>query len=131
MYEKVSQSLNIINDKKFINDIEKTSRLLIKEHLNKTFAGTNNQRFIVQIIDLFKNSSKKIIGDEGKEYEMLGEILGGTDFKLMIKKVKDILLFTKFNDQPLFFKIEKEFNKRIVEKIRIKNNIEKKLLYYL
>ena len=130
MYEKVSQSLNIINDKNFINDIEKTSRPLIKEHLNKTFAGTNNKQFIDQIIDLFKNSSKKIIGEERKEYEMLGEILGGTDFRLMIKKIKDILLFTKFNDQQLFFKIEKDFSKRIVEKIRIKNNIEKKLLNY-
>ena len=50
MYKKVSQSLNIINDKKFINDIEKTSRPLIKEHLNKTFAGTNNQQFVDKFI---------------------------------------------------------------------------------
>ena len=125
MYEKVSHSLNIINDKKFINDIEKTSRPLIKEHLNKTFAGTNNQQFIDQIIDLFKNSAEKIIGKEGQELEILGEILEGSDFKLMIKKIKDILLFTKFNDQQLFFQIEKDFNKRIVEKITIKHNIEK------
>ena len=125
MYEKVSQSLNIINDKKFINDIEKTSRPLIKEHLNKTFAGTNNQQFIDKVIDLFKNSAKRIIGEGGQEFE-LGEVVGGEDFKFMIKKIKDILLFTKFNDQQLFFKIEKDFNKRIVEKIRIKNNIEKK-----
>ena len=38
IYEKVSLSLNIpTNDKKFINDIEKISRPLIKEHLNKIF----------------------------------------------------------------------------------------------
>jgi len=55
MYQKVSQSLNIINDKKFINDIEKTSRPLIKEHLNKTFAVTNNQQFIDKFVNLFNN----------------------------------------------------------------------------
>ena len=132
MYQKVSQSLNIINDKKFINDIEKTSRPLIKEHLNKTFAGTNNQQFIDKVINLFKKSVKKIFGDRGGEEngsgeeEKIGEVAEGADFKLMIKKIKDILLFTKFNDQQLFFRIEKDYNKRIVEKIKIKNNYEKK-----
>ena len=132
MYQKVSQSLNIINDKKIINDIEKTSRPLIKEHLNKTFAGTNNQQFIDKVINLFKTSMKKIYGEEGGEgirgYEMdrIGEMAEGSDFKLMIRKIKDILLFTKFNDQQLFFRIEKDYNKRIVERIKIKNNFDKK-----
>ena len=132
MYQKVSQSLNIINDKKFINDIEKTSRPLIKEHLNKTFAGTNNQQFIDKVVNLFKTSVKKIYGEEGGEgsggYEIdrIGEVAEGSDFKLMIKKIKDILLFTKFNDQQLFFRIEKDYNKRIVERIKIKNNFDKK-----
>ena len=132
MYQKVSQSLNIINDKKFINDIEKTSRPLIKEHLNRTFAGTNNQQFIDKVVNLFKNSVKKIYGEEGGEgsdrYEIdrLGEVAEGSDFKLLIKKIKDILLFTKFNDQQLFFRIEKDYNKRIVERIKIKNNLDKK-----
>ena len=126
IYQKISQSLNIINDKNFINDIEKTSRPLIKEHLNKTFAGTNNQQFIDKVINLFNNSAKKIMGDERENSEKIQEIVGGTDFKLMIKKIKDIILFTKFNDQQLYFKIEKDFNKRLVEKIKIKNNYEKK-----
>ena len=92
MYQKVSQLLNIINDKKFINDIEKTSRPLIKEHLNKTFAGTNSQQFIDKVINLFKKSVKKIFGDWGgeengsEEEEKIGEVAEGADFKLMIKK---------------------------------------------
>ena len=132
MYQKVSQSLNIINDKKIINDIEKTSRPLIKEHLNKTFAGTNKQQFIDKVINLFKTSVKKMYGEEGGEgsggYEMdrIGEMAEGSDFKLMIRKIKDILLFTKFNDQQLFFRIEKDYNKRMVERIKIKNNFDKK-----
>ena len=126
MYKKVSISLNIINDKKIINDIEKTSRPLIKEHLNKTFAGTNNQQFLDRFIDLFKISVKKIIGDDRETQDILEEIVEGSDFKLMIKKIKDILLYTKFNDQQLFFQIEKNFHKRIVEKITIKGNSEKK-----
>ena len=126
MYKKVSQSLNIINDKKFINDIEKTSRPLIKEHLNKTFAGTNNQQFVDKFINLFNNSTKKIFSESEETMQRIGEVVGGPDFKLMIKKIKDILLFTKFNDQQLFFKIEKDFSKRIVERIKIKTNIEKK-----
>ena len=126
MYKKVSQSLNIINDKKFINDIEKTSRPLIKEHLNKTFAGTNNQQFVDKFINLFNNSTNKIFSDNEEARERIGEVLGGPDFKLMIKKIKDILLFTKFNDQQLFFKIEKDFSKRIVERIKLKTSIEKK-----
>ena len=126
MYKKVSQSLNIINDKKFINDIEKTSRPLIKEHLNKTFAGTNNQQFVDKFINLFNNSTNKIFSDNEEARERIGEVLGGPDFKLMIKKIKDIVLFTKFNDQQLYFKIEKDFSKRIVERIKLKTNIEKK-----
>ena len=121
MYQKVSQSLNIINDKKFINDIEKTSRPLIKEHLNKTFAGTNNQQFIDKVIILFKNSVKKIYGgkgegSQGKELEKIGDVAEGTDFKILIKKIKDILLFTKFNDQQLFFRIEKDYKKELLKK---------------
>ena len=129
MYKKVSLSLNIINDKKFINDIEKTSRPLIKEHLNKTFAGTNNQQFIDKFINFFKISAKKIIGEDNEAQKLIGDMVGGVDFKIMIKKIKDILLFTKFNDQQLFFNIEKDFNKRMVEKIKIKNNTEKIKIY--
>ena len=126
IYQKVSQSLNIINDKKIINDIEKTSRPLIKEHLNKTFAVTNNQQFIDKFVNLFNNSIKKIFIEKDSILEKLENVVETSDFKVMIKKIKDILLFTKFNDQQLFFNIEKDFNKRIVEKIKIKNNIEKK-----
>ena len=126
IYQKVSQSLNIINDKKIINDIEKTSRPLIKEHLNKTFAVTNNQQFIDKFVNLFNNSIKKIFIEKDAILEKLENVVETSDFKVMIKKIKDILLFTKFNDQQLFFNIEKDFNKRIVEKIKIKNNIEKK-----
>ena len=126
MYKNISVSLNIINDKKFINDIEKTSRPLIKEHLNKTFAGTNNQQFFDKFTNLFKISVKKILGEDGEGLDLIRDMMGGPDFKSMIKKIKDILLFTKFNDQQLYFKIEKDYNKRIVEKIKINNNSEKK-----
>ena len=126
MYQKVSQSLNIINDKKFINDIEKTSRPLIKEHLNKTFAVTNNQQFFDKFIKLFSGAIKNIFSQDKENQEKIEEIVEGQDFKLMIKKIKDIMLFTKFNDQQLFFKIEKDFNKRIIERIKIKNFSEKK-----
>ena len=125
MYQKVSQSLNIINDNKIINDIEKTSRPLIKEHLNKTFAGTNNQQFIDKVINLFKISAKKIFEEGGEGVEKISKMVSGIDFKIMIKKIKDILLFTKFNDPQLLFRIEKDFSKRLVEKIKIENNYEK------
>ena len=121
IYKKVSASLGIPNDQKLICDIEKTSRPLIKEHLNKIFISTEEKPFINQFINLYKNSLNQKFGELKIE-----QIINTSDFYNMIKKIKDILLFTKFNDQQLFFKIEKDFSKRMVERIKIKTNIEKK-----
>ena len=126
MYKKVSVSLNIIDDKKFINDIEKTSRPLIKEHLHKTFADTNNQAFMDKFKNIFLESVVNIFKKKEIMFKDFEPIIKGEDFKIMIKKIKDIVLFTKFNDQQLFFYIEKDINKRIEEKIKINNINEKK-----
>ena len=126
MYQKMAQSLNIYNDKNFICDIEKTSRPLIKDHLNKAFAMTNNQEFFDKFIKLFQDKIKLIYNENEEINKNIDDIVENEDFKLMIKKIKDIILFTKFNDQQLYFNIEKDFNKRKIEKIKLKNNSEKK-----
>lgn len=121
IYEKVSISLNNPNDKKFLYDIEKTSRPLIKEHLNKIFINTEQKPFINKFIELYKNSINLKFQDIDIE-----QIINSNDFFLMIKKIKDILLFTKFNDPPLLFNIEKNIKERNCEKIFINNEISKK-----
>lgn len=129
IYEKVSLSLNIpTNDKKFINDIEKISRPLIKEHLNKIFIDTENKPFIDKFIYLFQNSinNNNIFNCIKKDKDLLEQIIKGEEFNQMTKKIKDIMLYTKFNDQQLFFKIEPDIKKRNVEKLIINNINEKK-----
>ena len=129
IYEKVCLSLNIpVNDKKFINDIEKISRPLIKEHLNKIFIDTESKSFIEKFIDLFKSSLKNnnILDSVKKDNETIEQIIKSEEFIQMTKKIKDILLYTKFNDQQLFFKIEPDIKKRNVEKIIVNNILDKK-----
>ena len=121
IYEKVSISLNIPNDKKLLYDIEKTSRPLIKEHLNKIFINTEQKPFINNFIDLYKKSLK-----DKFEKIKIDYIIDNDDFFMMIKKLKDLLLFTKFNDPPLLFNIEPNINIRKCEKIYINNEINKK-----
>ena len=129
IYEKVSLSLNIpTNDKKFINDIEKISRPLIKEHLNKIFIDTENKPFTDKFICLYLNSlnNNNILNCTKKDKDLIEQIIKGEEFIQMIRKIKDILLYTKFNDQQLFFKIEQDFKKRNIEKLIINNINEKK-----
>ena len=131
IYEKVCLSLNIpVNDKKFINDIEKISRPLIKEHLNKIFIDTESQTFIEKFIHLFQNSLKNnnIVQ---KDNDTIKQIIQSEEFIQITKKIKDILLYTKFNDQQLYFKIEPDIKKRKVEKIIINNNINDKNKYLI
>ena len=131
IYLKVSKSLNITsNDKKFISEVEKVARPLIKENLNKIFIETENKPFIDKFKFLYKekienfNLFKFNKGDKHK----ISSIIEGEDFKIMIKKIKDIFLYTKFNDQQLFFKIDPDINKRNPEKIKIKHNEKKNYL---
>ena len=129
IYEKVSLSLNIpTNDKKFINDIEKISRPLIKEHLSKIFIDTENKPFTDKFIYLYTKSlnNNYIINCTKKDKDLIEEIIKGEEFIQMSRKIKDILLYTKFNDQQLYFKIEPDINKRNIEKIIISNINEKK-----
>ena len=129
IYEKVSLSLNIpTNDKKFINDIEKVSRPLIKEHLNKIFIDTENKPFIDKFIYLYQNKleNNNILNFNKKDNEIIEQIIQSEEFIQMIKKIKDILLYTKFNDQQLFFKIEPDIKKRNIERIIINNINDKK-----
>ena len=129
IYEKVSLSLNIpTNDKKFINDIEKVSRPLIKEHLNKIFIDTENKPFIDKFIYLYQNKleNNNILNFNKKDNEIIEQIIQSEEFIQMIKKIKDILLYTKFNDQQLFFKIEPDVKKRNIERIIINNINDKK-----
>ena len=121
IYKKVSASLGIPNDQKLICDIEKTSRPLIKEHLNKIFISTEEKPFINQFINLYKNSLNQKFGELKIE-----QIINTSDFYNMIKKIKDILLFTKFNDPPLSFDIEKNIMKRKSENLIINKEINKK-----
>ena len=121
IYKKVSASLGIPNDKKLICDIEKTSRPLIKEHLNKIFISTEEKPFINKFINLYKKSLYLKFGELKIE-----QIINSSDFNNMIKKIKDILLFVKFNDPPLDFDIEKNIMKRKCEKIFINKEINKK-----
>ena len=121
IYEKLSLSLNIKNNKKFLNDIEKVSRPLIKENLNKIFISTEQKPFINNFIDLYKNSLRIKFGNIQIE-----NIINTNDFFLMIQKLKEIILFTKFNDPPLFFNIEQNIKLRKCEKIFINNGINKK-----
>jgi hypothetical protein len=121
IYKKVSASLGIPNDKKLICDIEKTSRPLIKEHLNKIFISTEEKPFINKFINLYKNSLNLKFGELNIE-----EIISTSDFYNMIKKIKDILLFAKFNDPPLAFVIEKNIMKRKCENLLINKEINKK-----
>ena len=121
IYEKLSLSLNIKNDKKFLNDIEKVSRPLIKENLNKIFISTKQKPFINNFIDLYKNSLRIKFGNIQIE-----NIINTNDFFLMIQKLKEIILFAKFNDPPLFFNIEQNIKLRKCEKIFINNGINKK-----
>jgi len=133
LYEKVSLSLNIpIKDKKFIYDIEKISRPLIKEHLNTIFIDTENRPFIDNYIYLFKNSLKtnNFLMSNKKDKDTIEEIINGEEFTNIVKKIKDILLYTKFNDQKLFFKIEPDIKKRNVEKI-ILNSLNDKKKYLI
>ena len=119
IYEKVSLSLNIpVNDTKFINDIEKISRPLIKDHLNKIFIQTENKPFLDKFIYLFKVSLKNnnILNYIQKYKDTIEQIIHSDDFIEMAKKIKDILLYTKFNDQQLYFKIESDIRKRNIEK---------------
>ena len=119
LYGKVSLSLNIpIKDKKFIYDIEKISRPLIKEHLNTIFIDTENRPFIDNFIYLFKNSlkSNNLLMSNKKDKDTIEQIINGEEFTQITKIIKDILLYTKFNDQKLFFKIEPDIKKRNVEK---------------
>ena len=129
IYEKVSLSLNIpANDKKFINDIEKISRPLIKEHLSKIFIDTENKPFTDKFIYLYTKSlnNNYIINFTKKDKDLIEEIIKGEEFIQMSRKIKDILLYTKFNDQQLYFKIEPDINKRNIEKLIISNINEKK-----
>ena len=129
IYEKVSLSLNIpANDTKFINDIEKISRPLIKDHLNKIFIQTENKPFLDKFIYLFKVSLKNnnILNYIQKYKDTIEQIIISEDFIEMAKKIKDILLYTKFNDQQLYFKIESDIRKRNIEKIIINNFNDKK-----
>ena len=129
IYEKVSISLNIpVHDKKFICDIEKVSRPLIKENLNKIFIDTENMPFINKFKYLYQNTLKNnnIFNYCKNDKDKITQIIDGEEFIQMIKKIKDILLYTKFNDQQLFFKIEPDIKKRNIEKIFIKNNNDKK-----
>ena len=121
IYKKVSVSLGIPNDKKLICDIEKTSRPLIKEHLNKIFISTEEKPFINKFINLYKNS----LNIKFRELK-IEEIINTSDFYNMIKKIKDILLFAKFNDPPLAFDIEKNIMKRKCEILHINKEINKK-----
>ena len=121
IYEKLSASLGISNDKKFICDIEKTSRPLIKEHLNKIFISTEEKPFINKFIILYKNSLNLKFGEIEIE-----QIVNSDDFFQMIKKIKDILLYTKFNEPPLKFDIEKNIKNRKCEKIFINKEINRK-----
>ena len=133
LYEKVSLSLNIpIKDKKFIYDIEKISRPLIKEHLNTIFIDTENRPFIDNFIYLFKNSlkSNNLFMSNKKDKDTIEQIINGEEFIQMTKIIKDILLYTKFNDQKLFFKIEPDINKRNVEKV-ILNSLNDKKKYLI
>ena len=131
IYEKVSLSLNISkNDKKFIGEVEKVARPLIKENLNKIFIDTENKPFIDKFITLFQKSIENfnLFKYNQKDKDKINQILQSKDLISMIKKIKDILLYTKFNDQQLFFKIEQDINKRQPEKIKIKNNDKKNYL---
>ena len=121
IYEKLSLSLNIKNDKKFLYDIEQTSRPLIKENLNKIFISTEQKPFITKFIDLYKNSLKIKFGKI-----QIDNITNTNDFLLMIQKIKEIILFSKFNDPPLFFNIEPNIKLRKCEKIYINNEMNKK-----
>ena len=131
IYLKVSLSLNITNnDKKFLSEVEKVARPLIKENLNKIFVDTENKPFIDKFIFLYKEKidSFNLFKFNKADKEKILSIVEGEDFKLMIKKIKDIFLYTKFNDQQLFFKIEPDINKRLPEKIKIKYNEKKNFL---
>ena len=133
IYEKVSLSLNIpVNDTKFINDIEKISRPLIKENLNKIFIQTESKPFFEKFIYLFQSSLKNnnIFNYIQKDKEILEQIIHSEELAQMIKKIKEILLYTKFNDQKLYFKIEPDIRKRNIEKINI-NNINDKKKYLI
>ena len=121
IYKKVSASLGIPNDKKLICDIEKTSRPLIKEHLNKIFISTEEKPFINKFINIYKNS----LNLKFRELK-IEEIINTNDFYNLIKKIKDILLFAKFNDPPLAFNIEKNIMKRKCENLYINKEINKK-----
>lgn len=133
LYEKVSLSLNIpIKDKKFIYDIEKISRPLIKEHLNTIFIDTENRPFIDNFIYLFKNSlkSNNLLMSNKKDKDTIEQIINDEEFTQITKIIKDILLYTKFNDQKLFFKIEPDIKKRNVEKV-ILNSLNDKKKYLI
>ena len=78
IYEKVSLSLNIpANDTKFINDIEKISRPLIKEHLNKIFIQTEGKPFLDKFIYLFQSSynNNNILNYNQKDKDILEQII--------------------------------------------------------
>lgn len=88
--------------------------------------NTEQKPFINKFIDLYRNSLKIKLRNIKIE-----NILSSNDFFLMIKKVKDILLFTKFNDQPLLFNIEQNIKKRKFYKLFINNEISKKNFFII
>ena len=128
LYEKVSLSLNIpTNNKKFMGDIEKTARPLIKEHLDKIFVCTENKDFIKEFNSSFINFyNNYLLSNSNVTIKQFEDILNSEDFKLLIKKMKDIILFNIFNDPQLSFNIEEKFSKRMPEFINLKDNIDHK-----
>ena len=128
LYEKVSLSLNIpTNNKKFMCDIEKTARPLIKENLDKIFAYTENKDFIKEFNSSFINFYKNyLISNSNVNIKQFEEILNSDDFKMLIKKMKDIILFNIFNDPQLSFNIKENFSKRMPEFVNIKDNNDRK-----
>ena len=130
LIEKYNLFLNCFNlesNKQNLESIEKRlkpfilnniSEIIFNEKDSLLFLNTLKKDFEKYSLEMFKNKNKKI--------EIL---INQSSFKYMIENIKKLILFGMFNEPILNFNIEKKFDDRKIEIIKInKSNINHYLI---
>jgi len=121
LYKKTLEIFNLSENKtnKIVNELEKNINPFIKEHLNDIFLQKHSEEFYIKFKNLYYQNYIKYNIDN---IELFNDIFENEKkFKEMLDNIKIILLLCNFNNEPLNFDIEKDYDKLKTKFIKIEN----------
>ena len=126
-YNLFLSCFNVESNKKNLESIEIRLKPFIIDNISEIiFNEKDSQFFLNNLKRDFQKYSLEMIKNKNKKIEKL---MNKNSFEIMIENIKKLSLFGMFNDPILNFNIEKKFDDRKIENIKInKSNIDNYLI---